>query len=189
MTLIKKTAIAAVMALCPFMAQADDITDAINEGLQGYKSGDLAKAAAQLDYASTLIRQKKSEKIIAVFPEPKAGWQADEPQSEAGAAMMGGGITAERQYSKGDAYIDIKLVMDSPMMQSMMAMFSNPAMIAMGGGKVIKVQGNSAKLDVNGDQIEITLIVNNNAMITISGQGASLDDVKSYANGLLLNKL
>lgn len=190
MSLLKYKAVGMVLALVSSVSFGDDITDAVEEGLSGYKSGDLTKAAAQLDYASTLIRQKKAEKITAVFPDATTGWKAEEVSSEASAAMLGGGITAERYYSKGEEVgLEIEMVMDSPALQSMLAMFSNPAMIAMGGGKVIKIQGNTAKVEEDGDEIELMFVVNNNAMITLTGSGASLKEVKAYAELLHLDKL
>ncbi len=180
-----------VAVFAPLSVYAGEIEDAIQEGLSAYKSGDLTTAAAQLDYAATLIRQAKAGKITAVFPEPFPGWEADQAESNsAGGMMMGGGITANRSYSKGDARVDIQLVMDSPMLQSMMAMFSNPSMIAMTGGKLTKVQGHKAMFKKESEEdMQITLIVNNNALFTLDGSGVSEKELKAYAEKLNLNAL
>ena len=173
-----------------FTLMADEVSDAINEGMAHYKKGDLSAAASQLDYAATLIRQQKAGKVTAVFPEPLAGWRAEKAESNsAGGMMMGGGITASRNYQKGDASVEIELVMDSPMMQSILMMFNNPSMIAMSGAKLIKVQGNKAMLKDEDGDIEIQLVINNNALFTIRGYSVSVEQVKAYAEALNLDKL
>ncbi|MAM86281.1 hypothetical protein [Allohahella sp. A8] len=182
--------IAAGLALASAAAIADEITEAIDTGLSAYKDGDMSTAASQLDYASTLIRQKKAEQITGVFPEPLSGWTAEDAQSESsGAAMFGGGISANRSYQKGDSYLTIELVMDSPMLQSMMGMFNNPSMIAMQGGKLIKIAGNNAMLEEDGERTKIVFVANNTALFTLTGDGMKADEVKAYANAIKLDKL
>ncbi|MFN2354295.1 MAG: hypothetical protein ABR512_07205, partial [Desulfopila sp.] len=80
---------------------ADEIEDAVKEGLQYYAEGDLSSAAGSLEYAAQLIRQKKGGELEALLPKPLPGWTAEEASSQAaGAAMFGGGVTAERKYRK-----------------------------------------------------------------------------------------
>ncbi|HEY7884638.1 MAG TPA: hypothetical protein VIC08_06770 [Cellvibrionaceae bacterium] len=185
-----RLAILALFISCSLWASADDVTDAINEGISAYKEGAYSKAASQLEYAASLVRQKKAEEILAVFPDALSGWTASEAKSEsAGAAMFGGGITASRSYSKDDTRIDIEMIMDSPMLASMAGMFSNPSLITMNGGKLIQVQGQQGILNEQSGNPEVMLMVNNNAMFTLRGSNASTDDVKAYAEALRLNKL
>ncbi|MDO3383696.1 hypothetical protein [Gilvimarinus algae] len=182
------------LALCASLlaapALADDITDAVDEAMAAYKDGKLSEAVSQLDYAAGLIRQQKAEAIKAVFPKPLSGWSGSEAESQsAGGMMMGGGITANRNYTKGDASVDIELVTDSPLLQSMMGMFNNPSLITMNGGKLIKVQGQKAILNEQSGDPEIILIVNGSAMFTLRASGASTDDLKAYGEALNLDKL
>ncbi len=41
------------------LVHADEVEDSIKEGLDAYSAGDYSTAAASLDYAAQLIRQKK----------------------------------------------------------------------------------------------------------------------------------
>ena len=121
---------------------ADDVTDSINEALKQYNNGELADAVQSLDYSAQLIRQKKGGQLEAFLPKPISGWEAENAKSEAmGSAMFGGGITAERSYVKGDSRVNVKIITDSPMMQGMMMMFSNPMMATSDGGKLEKISG------------------------------------------------
>ncbi|MBU2884463.1 hypothetical protein KO507_01645 [Gilvimarinus agarilyticus] len=183
------TTLACALAL-PCIAQADEITDAVDEAITAYKDGQLSEAVSQLDYAAGLIRQQKAEAILAVYPDPLSGWSADQAESQvSGGMMMGGGITASRSYSRGDTEVSIDLVTDSPLMQSMMAMFNNPSLITMSGGKLIKIQGHKAILNDQNENPEIMLIVNGNAMFTLKARGASSDDLKAYGEALNLDAL
>lgn len=173
------------------LALADDVTDAVDEGMAAYKAGNFAEAVSQLDYAAGLIRQQKAAAIVNVFPEPLSGWSAQDAESQsAGGMMMGGGITANRTYNKGDARISMELVTDSPLLQSMMGMFNNPSLITMNGGKIIKIQGHKAIYNGQQQNPEVILIVNGNAMFTLRASGgATEDDLKAYGEALNLEVL
>lgn len=184
-------ALAAIaLSLASSSLYADEVTDAVDEGLSAYKSGDLSTASSQLDYASGLIRQQKAESIKVVFPNALSGWEASEVESESSGGMMGAGISANREYYKGDADVSIELVMDSPMLQSMMGMINNPSMITMNGGKLVKVQGQKAIYNGDKDYPELIMIIDNNAMFTLKANGgATLDDLKAYGEALDLEAL
>ena len=184
-----------VLFLCSFFAATslwgDEVTDAIDEAVASYKSGDYSNAASQLDYASALVRQMKAVGVVEVFCDALPGWTAEEAESNsAGAMMMGGGITAERSYRKGDSEVRVSLVMDSPMLQSVVMMISNPAMMTMTGGKLVKVQGIKGMLQDEGGSLTLSFVVNGNALITIEGYDpTTADDLKAYGECLNLKAL
>ncbi|MDO3384756.1 hypothetical protein QWI17_02765 [Gilvimarinus sp. SDUM040013] len=189
MKVIAITTLACALTL-PAASLADEVTDAVDEAISAYKDGQLTEAVSQLDYAAGLIRQQKAEGILAVFPDPLSGWSAEDAESQsAGGMMMGGGITANRTYNKGNMNISIELVTDSPLLQSMMGMFNNPSLITMNGGKLIKVQGHKAIYNGQQNDPEILLIVNGNAMFTLRTNGASGEDLKAYGEALNLDAL
>lgn len=172
------------------VVHADDIKEAMNTAAKHYEAGELSQAIAQLDYASTLIRQQKGEQVKQVFPPAPAGWEAQDAESEvAGAAMFGGGITATRSYYNGEQNIEIQLMMDSPMLQAFSMMLSNPSMIAMSGGKLTKIQGLQAVQKADGNSLEIQFVTKTGAMITISGDTASQKTMLELANAIDLSKL
>lgn len=183
---MKKTVWATALLLASVSVQADDITDAIQEGLNLYKSGDMSGAAAQLDYASTLLRQAKGQALTQAFPEPLPGWQADEAESQgAGGMMFGGGSSASRSYHKDSARVDISFTSDSPMLQSVLMLFTNPSYMAMSGGKLVRVQGEKAILKKEGD-VELTMVLDSKVLISVQGRGVSEEDVLKYANKINL---
>lgn len=191
MKMLHKTIITSLLcASLQLMASETEINDAIDAATKHYKAGELSQAIAQLDYASTLIRQEKGEQVKLAFPDAPAGWQAEDASSEvAGAAMFGGGITAARNYYNDEQRIEMQLMMDSPMLQAFSMMLSNPSMIAMSGGKLTKIQGIQAVQKVDGDQLEIQFVTPTGAMITLNGDNAAQSTMLKLANAIDLKKL
>lgn len=176
----------------PLVATADDVTDSINEALEQYKKGEFAGAIGSLNYASQLIGQKKGEALETLLPKELAGWKAEKSSSQAaGAAMFGGGITAERVYRKDDKEVTVSIVTDSPMLQGLMVMFNNPMFATSDGGKLEKINGQKAivKYDEEGKSGDVQIIIANRFLVKVSGNNADLKDLKDYAGAIDFNKL
>jgi len=179
------------VALCS-VVYADDIEDSIREGLQYYKNGEHTQAVESLNYACQLIQQKKGNNLEAFLPKPLSGWAAQAPTSQAaGAAMFGGGVTAERQYTKGASSVTVQIITDSPVMQGVMMMFSNPMFASSDGGKLEKVGGQKAivKWDPTNKTGEIKIVVANRFFVLIEGNGITKEDIKGYAMAIDYNEL
>ena len=166
-------------------AQADDIKEAIQEALQAYNKGDMAGTKDNLGYATQLINERGAEALAQALPAPMPGWDAEEAESAAaGAALFGGGLQASRTYNKGDQYVEVEIIGDSPMLSQMMSIMSNP-MLAGSMGKAIKVGAQRGIQDENG---KIMLIVNNRFMISVEGDAAQADKL-AYAAAVKLDTL
>ena len=171
---------------------ADDVTDSINEALKQYGSGEFAGAVQSLDYASQLIRQKKGGQLEAFLPKPISGWKAEDAKSQAmGSTMFGGGVTAERSYVKGDSHVTIKIITDSPMMQGMMMMFSNPMLATSDGGKLEKLNGEKAIVKYNNENKDgsINVVIAGRFLVTVEGNEVARPDLITYAQGIDFKKL
>ena len=181
-----------IFSLFTTPAMADDVTDYINEALEYYKDGEYSEAVSSLNFAEQLIQQKKSSGLEAFLPEPLSGWNAEAVTSQAaGSAMLGGGISAERQYSKGDSSIRIQILADSPMLQGVMMMLSNPMFAASDGGKMERIGKQKAivKYDAASQEGEIQIVVANRFMVTVEGDGISDKELKDYAKAIDFNKM
>ncbi len=184
--------IAVLLMTVSSIAYADDVTDSIDEALDAYKEGEYSAAVESLNYASQLINQKKGGKLSSLLPEPLDGWTAKTSKSSAsGAAMFGGGITAERKYVKGDNNVSIEIVADSPLIQSMMMMFSNPMYATSDGGKLEKIKRQKAIVKFNPDNKrgDIKIVVAKRFLVTIKGNRTTIDDLKAYAKAINYKKL
>lgn len=195
MRLLLSAAATACLLLLPTGALADtasEVREAAKEAMALFEKGDMAGAAGQFDYAAQLIRQQKAGDLAALLPPAPSGWTAEEAETETmGAAIMGGGVHASRTYIRGDDSIDLSVMADNPMVQSMAAMVQNPAMIAASGGKLEKV-GNyraAVKYEAETKSGEATLIVDNRILVSVKSEGASRDEMMALLNKLDLAKL
>ena len=174
--------------LIPCMLLADDaaeITAAINEGTQAYENGQLSQAATQFDYAATLIRQQQAGELGNLFPEPLSGWTAKKADSQAGsAAFFGGGINASREYQKDSARLTISITKDSPLLQAVGMLFSNPSMASMNGYKQKRINGHTAMFKLEERSQELQMLINNNILIQLDGRGIDEETLITYAEAL-----
>lgn len=171
---------------------ADEVEDAVKEGLQSYQDGDFSSAAGSLEYAAQLIRQKKGGELESLLPEPLPGWTAENTSSQAmGASLFGGGVTAERSYSKDDSSASVQLVTDSPMLQGVLMMLTNPAVATADGGRLKKINGQKAviKYDQDSASGEIQIVVANKFLVTVEGSNISQEDLMAYAEGIDFQKM
>jgi hypothetical protein len=171
---------------------ADEITDSIDEAIEYYKEGDFVEAANSLDYASQLIHQKRSGNLEAFLPEPLAGWSAEDVKSKAvGAGYLGGMISANKKYRKDQSSVTIEIITDSPALQSMVMMFSNPAYASADGGKLTKIKRQKAiiKYTPSRKDGEINIVVAKQYLVTIKGRKVEESDLVDYASAIDYQKL
>lgn len=187
---------AAAMLLGPAPALADEIEDQINQALQLYQDGKLSKALSELEFAAAQLRQKKAEALGEVFPKDVAGWKAQKVKTEAmGAAMFGVGVSAAQNYRQesGSGRVEIKIVTDSPLLQSVAMMMNNP-MFAQGGqgGRLIRVSGEKALLKEKADdRAELQTVLDGKVLleVKVSRAAGAADLAKDFFGKIDLDKL
>jgi hypothetical protein len=165
----------------------DDVLTTIDQAVKQYEGGDYAGAASNLDYAAQLVRQKKSEKMKELLPEPLLGWQAQPASSQAmGTAIFGGGVTVSRDYRREGSSISIEIISDSPLLQQVLLMLNNPMFAGADGGKLETIQGQRAivKYDGGNRKGDINIVVANRFMVTVKGQGVEREALLSYAKAV-----
>ena len=174
------------------LGYADDVTDSITEALQYYKDGKYPDAVGSLNYAAQLIQQKKGNELRAFLPKPLSGWAADDATTQtAAASMFGGGIATERQYHKGPSSVTVQIVTDSPIMQGMMMMFSNPMFAGAEGGQLERIGSQKAivKFDSADKRGDIKIIVANRFLVSIEGDEVAKTDLINYAKAIDYKKM
>jgi len=79
--------------------------------------------------------------------------------------------------------VTVSMVMDSPLLQSMIGMLANPQFAAMSGNKLTKVNGIQALMEGGGDDnTKLSLVINNTVLVTVEGQPEK--DVRAYAEAI-----
>ena len=166
---------------------SDEVTETINQAMAQYNAGKYAEAAGNLDYAAQKIRQKRGGNLQKFLPQALNGWQSEEAKSEAvAAAMFGGGLTAERRYIRNQDVVTVKIITDSPMLQSMMMIFQNPMLATGDGGKISKIKDAKAiiKCHPSDKTGEITIVVDDRFLIQITGDGVTEEELMGYAEAM-----
>jgi hypothetical protein len=156
-------------------AAGDEVLDQLELARGLYEQGDFTGAATELEFALQALRRKAGGQLAAAIPAAPAGWTADEVEQEAGAAAFMGGSMLSRAYREtgGAGRITLQIIANSPMVQSMAAMFSSPAIMAsQPGTERIRVGRDSAMLQWDESQGtgELTLVVGA-ALIQLEGSG------------------
>ncbi len=189
-----KVSLRSVFALCSLgllsgnvALHADDVTETIEEAVKAYNDGDFVMAAQSLETATQLIKQKRAESLTEFLPKPPSGWEAADATSQAAAAgFFGGGVTAEREYSKGDSTVTIKILTDSPMMQGVMMMMGNPMFANADGGKLIRLKGQRAMVKYNAPDKSgsVKVVVGGAILVEIEGSECAEEDLMVFANAI-----
>ena len=182
-----KACAAVLLCLCIFAPVAtyaeeqDPVIQTIEKAIAEYKKQNYSNAATNLDYASQLIRQKKGEALSAFLPEALEGWTASKSKSQVTAAsLFGGGLTAERDYTKEESRIHIAIVTDSPLLQPMIMMFSNP-IFAASAGRFELINGYKGIIKHQNNSGDVNIVVNNRFLVTVKGRNVSEEELIEYA--------
>jgi hypothetical protein len=171
---------------------ADEVSDSVEEAMEYYKEGDFVEAANSLDYASQLIRQKRSSNLEVVLPDPLSDWTAEDIKSQAGVTgILGGMISVKRTYRKDQGSITVEIIVDSPGIQSIIMVLSNPAYASADGGKLTKIKKQNAiiKYRPSGKNGEINIVVAKKYLVNIEGRNVSENDLVDYASAIDYHKL
>ncbi len=173
----------------PAMVLADDVLESIEQAVTQYKQGDFSGAAGNLDYAAQLIRQQKSTQLERFLPEAQPGWIGGDIQTSAmGAMMLGGSVSAERTYQKDgeDGSITVSIITDSPLLQPMIMMFTNPAVAASSGAKLETLSGRRAVVNYSESERsgEINLVVASRILVTVKGHYVEKSELVSYFSSI-----
>ncbi|CAK8718156.1 FecR protein domain-containing protein [Candidatus Electronema halotolerans] len=156
--------------------------------MRQYRSKDFAGAVSNLDYAAHLIRQKKTELLKKLLPEPFYGWQAKEAVSQSlGTAVFGGGSTVSRDYfTQNGSVISIEIVSDSPVLQSIIMMLNNPLFAGASGGNLKTIKRQRAMIKYNEEEHsgEINIVVASRFIVTVKGRGIDMTWLLRYAEAM-----
>ncbi|PCF95462.1 hypothetical protein [Vreelandella nigrificans] len=166
---------------------ADDIVEQIELGLELYNEQEYGAAITELEFAIEDMRKLMSGQIAQTFPDAPDGWTAQEATSSSAgsgaAAMFGaGGTSLERIYQQndGNGQLTASMMLDSPLIQSMGALFNNPAMIAAQPDMERIRLGREAavvKWEPERSRAEVTLMLDGRIMLQVSGENLDSQDV------------
>lgn len=181
--------------LVPLPAGADEITDQLDVAREAYEAGNLSQTVDELNYAIAQIQEQINASNVKLLPEPLEGWTAGEATSASGGlAALGGGTTMARSYSSSDGgTIEIQVIANSPLIQGMSMMLSNPMLMQMDPStKPYRYKGSKGmiKHDAGSTDYQVSLMVSNSIMVQVEGSGlASKEPVIAYLKAMDLKAI
>ncbi|MDN6323450.1 MAG: hypothetical protein L0J73_12475 [Halomonas sp.] len=187
LTHLKAAILASVITLpAAQSALADEVIEQIELGLELYQEQEYGAAITELEFAIEDMRKMMSGLIAQTFPEAPGGWTAQEASSGSSggaAAQFGAGGTArERVYQQedGNGQLTASMMLDSPLIQSMGAMFSNPAIIAAQPNMERVRLGREAavvKWEPERSRAEVTLMLDGRIMMQVKGENLGSQEI------------
>lgn len=166
---------ALALALAAAHARADEITDQIHSALEAYEQQDYTGAISDLNFAVAQIREIVQTRNAQLLPEPLDGWSASEVENMGAAmAMVGGGTSMTRRYTRGAESLEINITANSPWIAGMMQIISNPMLMA--GNPDLRPyrykRANGMK-DTSEGRVEVTLSLASQIMVKVTGENLS----------------
>ena len=163
------TVVVSLLAAAP--ARADDVSDRLDAARAAYGRGDALRALEGLQAAEGVLTSRLAEQYARTLPPPPAGWDASPPDTQP-LDSIGGGLTIERGYQKGQAALNASLIVDNPAVANVLALFQpNAAAVAAGGWKSVKIGGEDALLryDAANKEGELVFVLQGRAALQIEG--------------------
>jgi len=160
-------------------ARADEISDTIERAKTLYQEGKYSEASSELQFVVGQIQNLQAEQLKKLLPDPLAGWTAEEATaSTAPMGFFGGGVSASKTYNKEDTgeSIEIQIITQSPLLQTVMMWLTNPMMLAAEpNAKLVRVKGEKAveKFSAQDKEGELSLILEGKTLITVTGSEIS----------------
>jgi len=156
---------------------ADKITDQLKAVEQAYGQKDYRGALDELEFAKAQILKLKNSEDQQLLPEALEGWSKSVKKQKSGVnplAMLGGGgagaTTLSADYTKGNERVNVQIMANSPMLNMMNMIIGNPAMMANEEGtEPFRYKRNKGMKKVNGNSVEITLLIAGQIALIIKG--------------------
>lgn len=160
-------------------ARADEISDTIERAKTLYQQGKYSEASSELQFVVGQIQNLQAEQLKKLLPDPLPGWTAEEASASAAPmGIFGGGISVSKTYNKEDTgeSIEIQIITQSPLLQTVMMWLTNPMMLAAEpNAKLVRVKGEKAveKFSAQDKEGELSLILEGKTLITVTGSEIS----------------
>lgn len=164
-------------------AVADKASDAIDRAKNAYAQGDVGKAYIDLQIALTRVGRKLMAVYEKTFPAAPSGWKARNTRSRNRSNVPVQGFVLNRRYHEldGKGRITAQLIVDSPMLNAMAGMFSNPAMAMRMNYEHTDVEGAGqpvwVKFDEDRNRGEAVLVIAGRIFIKLTGRNLEDADI------------
>ena len=176
----------ACSASCSFGASADPVLDQIDAARRAYAAGDANVAVESLNVAIAQIRQQQTEQQLKLFPEPLAGWSADQASAQSSglaAALTGKMLSRTYTNDATGAEVVMTISANSPFLGFVSGIMQMPLLMQAGEGLGAYVhEGYRGLLEPQDDgSAKLSLIIGNSVLLQLEGsRGADAQTLEAY---------
>ena len=162
--------------------KAPTIAESIAQAEQALTSEAYGAAVAALQDAIRAVQKLQREAILANLPKPE-GFEFEDVEPAADTEVWGAdvsmlGLTVNRHYQKDEKSIDVEVMANSPVVQMVTMMLSNPALIEADGGEVVEYGQHQAVLKNDGESgLELQLVMHGKHLVKVRTQGLSEEEL------------
>jgi hypothetical protein len=156
--------------------------EAIELAKKNVEQEKLGAAIAALQAAINDLQKKQRTAVLAALPKPD-GWAIHDPSQDeqadaVSAGLLGVGSSTSRRYRKGEQEMHVEITANSPLMQMLGMMFTNPALVEADGGEIVRYGQHKAILKKQGDDgQELMLLMHDTHLIKVSSTNVGSDDL------------
>lgn len=178
-------------------AHADKVTDTMEKAAKAYGSGKLSTMVRQLQSALARVRKVLAKAYADAMPPAPDGWRAQRARNSGQMiGVMGGGVTVSRRYrpSSGSGSATAQLIVDSPLLATMGAIYANPAMAQNAGYEQFDIDGLNQpafyKFDEDRKRGEVVILIGGRVFMKVNVRRVESEDVlKGLAKGWNIKKI
>ncbi|HLQ37978.1 MAG TPA: hypothetical protein VK348_09260 [Planctomycetota bacterium] len=170
--------------------------EALELAKKAFDGKEYGSAVSALQAAIRELQKLQRTAILAAMPKPAGFTFKDEERNDEAANPFAGGmsvlgLTVDRHYTKGDdKHIDIEVMANSPMVQMMAVMFSNPALVKADGGEIVEYGVHKAILKKNGDNgNELTILMYDKHVIKATSGGITVEELLAVIDQAMVDRM
>ena len=104
--------LAGMVIISPAVRAADAVVEDLNTAREAYEKGNLALALQRAESGLATLVDRLGKALLPALPAVLPGWTA-EPAEILGLGQVGGGLSISRVYTKGNATLNVTLILDN----------------------------------------------------------------------------
>lgn len=189
-----KTIITILACVAATACFAQDFDKNLATARSSYSAGDLENSRFAMEQLLRDLDMAIGKEILKMLPTTVAGLQANESNDNVSGGAGYGGLFVNRSYGAEPKTASVEIINNSPLINSLQAMLSLPAMMRDENQKQVKIQGYKSMLtrNVNSETGKTSYdlqIPMNNTLLTVRINDTNEAEITQAANSLPLAKI
>ena len=165
----------------------DPVTDLIRSAMAKYQKADLNGTSEDLEAARKLVDSRRGDKAAALLPNV-TGWNSLKAEKQ-DAGILGGSSAWRRTYENKEKTVKAELILDSPLLQQLSPLLTNPAIAEGAGFEIRRVEGRDALVKKVGEGAELNVWVGSGILFKLTGSKMKDNELVIFAKNFDLREM